>query len=228
MRFTLVVAICIVMNAAGAQTPQADSLLKVIQTTTGDSVRADARLKYIQELRHNYSYVSSHVFDGLKESKALHNYVFLGHFHNAAGIMYSQIGNNDSALVHFEKALHYRVYIKDTAGISSSNLGLSNIYRTIGDFRNAIKYGLDAERALLQVNDPGGLARIYNALGLVFKQQADYQKALEYYNKGITQAVLIKDEKCCQAFTQTLALFTRKQKIMTAPWFTIKRHLTCG
>jgi serine phosphatase RsbU (regulator of sigma subunit) len=174
---------------------KADSLLKVIAETSDDSIRFDARLRYINEMRNNYAQVSGHVFEGMAKAKELHDFYFLGHFHAAAGVMYSQIGKNDSALVYFQNSLNYRIYTKDTGGIGASNLGLSNTYRNLGDYRNSIKYGLDAEKAFIAVADKSGLARTYNALGLVFKQQADYERALMYYEKGIAQTLAMQDEK---------------------------------
>ncbi|MBI3133950.1 MAG: tetratricopeptide repeat protein [Bacteroidetes bacterium] len=192
-RFFLIQVLLILSGIAGAQNSKADSLLQAMSDAPTDSLQQQARLLYVQELRHNYQTAGKYVFEGLDIAKAGHDFYFLGQFYGAAGIMYAYIGNNDSSLICFQNSLNYRVFLKDTVGIASANLGISNIYRTMGDFKNAVKYGLEAEKAALQVADTSGLARIYNALGLIFKQQQDYDKALEYYGKSLEQVRRITD-----------------------------------
>lgn len=134
------------------------------------------------------------IFEGIEEAKKNHDFYFLGQLYGTAGIMYSQTGNNDSALVCFQHSLNYRTFIKDTAGIAAANLGVSNTYRNLGDYKSAIQYGLESEKIYLQTNDASGLARIYNSLGLIFKQQKDYENAHIYYSKCLNAAILLKDE----------------------------------
>jgi serine phosphatase RsbU (regulator of sigma subunit) len=181
-------------STALTQTPKADSLRTRFETETVDSIRQVNRLLYIQELRHNYAATCKHIFDGIEDAKKNHDFYFLGHYYGGAGIMYSQIGNNDSALICFQNSLNYRIFIKDTSGIAAANLGMSNTYRNIGDYKNAIRYGLESEKMYLLTAETPGLARIYNALGLIFKQQKEYEQALAYYHKCLDAALEIQDE----------------------------------
>lgn len=111
------------------------------------------------------------------------------------------------------------------------NLGNANII--LGDYPKALRYFTDAqhvfENASIDQNGERhkGLAKALGSIGIVFSEQSNYAKALQYYLKSVTIYEKLKDrEKCAKLYNnigivykslasdfKALAYFVKAQKI---------------
>lgn len=105
--------------------------------------------------------------------------------HGNMGEIYQSLGNNDSALYHFEQALEVRKEMGNARLTADSKLQLGNFHNTLGDFRLALDYFKQVEETYERLNHVIGMINIYNSYGVLFDYQGDYPKALDYYLKSV-------------------------------------------
>ncbi len=110
--------------------------------------------------------------------------------YNNIGYVYSALGDNDTALEYFNKALAiYRKILGDeypATAMSYNNIG--SVYSKLGDYDTAIEYfnkALTIRQKVLGEEHPATAAS-YNNIGYVYSALGDYNTALEYYNNALT------------------------------------------
>lgn len=202
-----------------------DSLSQLVHQHTDDSIGLQARLTYIQQIKHEYTESSPLISSGISAAKKTHNHFFLQRFYHAAGIMYWQIGNSDSAIVEFQKALSYALYLKDTLSIGNANLGLANVYKNTGDYTKSVNHALESERYFNLVNDTTGAARSYNTLGLIFRLHKDWDKAKFYYLQGLNLVRSMHDTMLESGFLSNIGVLYHELENYDSAWFYHKRAL---
>ncbi|MCE3280434.1 MAG: protein serine/threonine phosphatase [Bacteroidetes bacterium] len=67
------------------------------------------------------------------------------------------------------------------------------IYSDIGDFANAVKKAIDAQKVAEGINNFRLLAKVNHDLGLIYSNKEIYKNSLSYYKKGLEYALLSKD-----------------------------------
>jgi serine phosphatase RsbU (regulator of sigma subunit) len=63
--------------------------------------------------------------------------------------------------------------------------GLAGLLYLWGDYQQALAKNLEAARLREQYQDKAGMARAYNACGVVYDALEDYEKAIEFYSKAL-------------------------------------------
>ncbi|MEO8147625.1 MAG: tetratricopeptide repeat protein [Bacteroidia bacterium] len=106
-----------------------------------------------------------------------------------AGRMLRDLGYNDKAIVHFEKALQTLEHNNsvDKSKLLFLNEGLGKSYFNKGEYDIAIKYceeSLAISRELYGDEHPE-IANWYNNLGLVYDSQGGSDKAIKYYEQAL-------------------------------------------
>lgn len=61
---------------------------------------------------------------------------------------------------------------------------IGNQYRSISNFPIALHYYLDALKIWERIKDKNSIARSYNSIGTIYKEQGDYKNAIIYYQKA--------------------------------------------
>ncbi|MBK7130490.1 MAG: tetratricopeptide repeat protein [Crocinitomicaceae bacterium] len=202
-----------------------DSLNQFILEHPDDSIGLQARLTYVQQIKHGYAESAPLIHEGISVSKKTHNHFFLQRFYHAAGIMYWQIGNSDSAIVDFQKALSYALYLKDTLSIGNANLGLANVYKNTGDYAKSVNHALESERYFNLAHDTTGAARSYNTLGLIFRQQKDADKAKFYYVQGLNLVRSMHDTVLESGFLSNIGVLYHELEYYDSAWIYHKSAL---
>lgn len=179
--------------SGSGQNHVADSLKVVIGSAENDSVRQVARIRYAQSVKYQPELAEPVLKEGIAEMKQTHNFFFLGELNHYIGILYANSGETDKAIASFESSLNYRTYRKDTSGMASSYLALSNVLRNVGKYDEAVSHALESERIYQKLQAHDGLGRVYNSLGLIFRKLSDPQKALFYFNKGLEESEIVQD-----------------------------------
>ncbi|WP_162846469.1 tetratricopeptide repeat-containing sensor histidine kinase [Flavobacterium dankookense] len=100
------------------------------------------------------------------------------------GTAFDYLGKVDSSLIYFKKALRYANQSKNKTTIAYVLTDIGYVYNLKGNTTQAIENNLKALKIFEEVNDIEGIERTYLALGRVFDNQKEYQKAIVYYQKG--------------------------------------------
>jgi tetratricopeptide (TPR) repeat protein len=102
-------------------------------------------------------------------------------------------GQPDSAVAvipHLEKAA---LRSPDKNLTVSILLKAAIIYSDIGDFNNAIKKAIEAQKVAEGIKNYRLLAKVNHDLGLIYSNKSIYKNALAYFKKGLDYALLSKD-----------------------------------
>ena len=186
---------CILIPSLG-QTEYQDSLLNVIESARGDSVRFWS----MYNLMSDYNLEGSeHAFevgrDALILAKSNGNIHWQGRAHYGLGIAHDLAGATDSCLKH---QLEARKLFEEEGNVqwignTMNSIGVSYFYA--GDLVNALKWYLD----VLEYWENNGLedeaAQTINNIGVVYRMQRNYEDAIKIYQKSVAIKEAQGDEK---------------------------------
>ncbi len=101
------------------------------------------------------------------------------------GFVLEMQGDNEEAMIYYEKTLAIQQLISDKSGASTTlnNMGLN--YNKQGNFDLSLKCHVDAMKLQNVINDKEGIASSFNHIGLLYNNQGNIEKALEYYHKSL-------------------------------------------
>lgn len=107
------------------------------------------------------------------------------------GNLYRQIDDTEHALLLFEQVLKL---IKDEAKLTAKQyLILSDTYKEIKEYNNAIEYALNAIDYYSNLEDIEGIADGYNMLGSIYWNKSNFKKAIENYEKALEYRISLND-----------------------------------
>ncbi len=189
-----------------AQQPKAiDSLLKVIETTSNDSIkwRLTNQVSFYF-IFNDIKRAASLLNEGIKETHKASLDFNHTELTNTKGIYFDVLGQKDSAKYYFEKGLDLsqEYGYKGIEQMSLNNLGMFNWNN--GLFHEALDYFFQALE-MNRVHNPKniqGKSVYLNNIGLIYQELKQYDKALEYHYKAlkIREEINLKSE---QAISQS-------------------------
>ena len=92
--------------------------------------------------------------------------------------------NPDTALTLSYQALSLARSIGYTEGESRSLGMLANTFRKIGNYPRALELNIQKLKLEEKRKQPRNLASVLTSIGVVYREQEEYRKALEYYSKA--------------------------------------------
>ncbi|NMG10069.1 tetratricopeptide repeat protein, partial [Brasilonema sp. UFV-L1] len=113
---------------------------------------------------------------------------------NNIGLVYSNLGDKQSALKYFNSALPLMKEVSDKAGEAATLSNIGGVYSALGDEHSALKYYNSALILSQQVRDKLGQARTFNNIGLVYSNLGDKQSALKYYNSALVLSKQLRNK----------------------------------
>ncbi len=115
--------------------------------------------------------------------------------YNYLGICYDVLGNNDSAIINYRKALNIAKHnlFKGIEGGAKNNLGL--IHWNKANYDSAIIYFNESIILFEELNQTEGVASTLNNLGLIYIQEKRYDEALEYHKKALKNYLKIENTR---------------------------------
>ena len=99
----------------------------------------------------------------------------------------------DTAIIWYNGALTLSKKQNDTLNTAKCYLNIATSYNSKGDFENAVKNALEAEKGFEAVNDKNGQGRVQNLLGVFYFNREDYSTAYNYFQKYNQLAVASND-----------------------------------
>lgn len=112
----------------------------------------------------------------------------IGNSYASVGGMYYQLGEYESALLHYRRAFSLREAANDTMSIALSMKGLGRLYRTIAVYDSSQYY---LSRSLALFKRTGSITHIfdnYKELGLLFRNMKQYEQAEYVFLQGLEAA----------------------------------------
>ena len=94
---------------------------------------------------------------------------------------YYLFSNLDSAHHFAQQALELSGELEFKRGVARSLTRMGNVFKSLGNFSNALETHLEALKAYDKIHDQIGVGASYNNIAEVLKEQHDYRHALDYY-----------------------------------------------
>lgn len=121
------------------------------------------------------------------------NNLALGTVANYLASNLSQIGESDSAIIYYTKAVHAFANVPDSSKMAFVLINLGDELATRGRFKEAAEQALRAVRIKESTRDSVNLAYVYQKVGEVYKLAGETAKWDEYVHKAYS---LIHKEEC--------------------------------
>ena len=99
----------------------------------------------------------------------------------------------DSAIYWNNKGLELATQINDSTNMAKCYLNIATSYNSKGDFENAVKNALKAEKGFEAIDDKNGQGRVQNLLGVFYYKRKDYETAYKYFKTYNQLAVASRD-----------------------------------
>jgi two-component sensor histidine kinase len=101
-----------------------------------------------------------------------------------AGHVYSNLGNSNKSLLHYENALSYFINVNDSIGLSYTYSGMGIVKFDLGNNLKALDYYLLSEK--FWVDSESSLkADLWNNIGAVYMELENFDEAKLYYEKAL-------------------------------------------
>lgn len=196
----LIVLFCFLIagpRSAPAQDKYVDSLRAILaKKDLSDSVRFYTLFALGDRLGYsNAAQARQYLDSAYTLGAALHSPVKMGDALSGIAQAYYRTNNLDSCLILLRKA--DTLYSKSDPNLAkgalvSSKMNIATVLRTMGDHATAIAMYLKGVEALEKLDIPdrnNKLLTAYLNIGLVYNEFNQYDKALEYHQKGLVYAV---------------------------------------
>ncbi len=192
----LLISFCWAAPAIAQEEPsRVDTLIMELDTMALDTFKVDRYVSIVSYLRaSDLSQAEQYARTGLVLAEELNYqageirlYMMLGVVLRRQGRMEEAVDANESGL-----QLAYRSQDFYLAGANANALG--NTYSDMGNQEAAIDAFLEALEAYEKDDYDFGRGMVYNNIGLVFKQQEQFDQAAEYYHQAIDVYENTEDE----------------------------------
>ncbi|NAS31994.1 hypothetical protein GTQ40_13495 [Flavobacteriaceae bacterium R38] len=105
------------------------------------------------------------------------------------GFYYNRIHKYDSAFSYFNDSYRISLNTRDSIFAGQRLLDMANIQNTIGDYTGSKATAIDGLQFLENKSDLRGIAGLYYAISIAFREQKNYKQALEYNSKALALGV---------------------------------------
>jgi len=186
------------MNIAVAQSVNLDSLSKALQTNQKNTPqKVDILLRISKELVQRdalqaiqYANVATLIAEGLSYRKGTADGLF------TMGLCYEAMDTKPKALEYYQRsAKQYLLLPANISQLAYCYRSIGNIYYSLGDYKDALQYHIEAYQNYEKAKDRKGMAACYSNIGIVQAALGDTESALSYYNKAIKIASEINEQR---------------------------------
>ncbi|MGL4599402.1 MAG: tetratricopeptide repeat protein [Bacteroidia bacterium] len=199
--FVILLCVLFVRAFAFAQQSTADSLIRLYNKET----KPHARALLARQISKFYSGVNQtltleYINKALTDARKGSDDTLLGDLTMKLATVYYMNGDFDQARTHYFQGVEiYRKSVdKSGTAIALSNVGLTYINQ--GRLSEGLKYQFEALAIYDSIQNEQGVSRCYNAIAVVYnelgnitKDKANYDNALVYLRKSVTMSLKVKD-----------------------------------
>lgn len=168
---------------AQAQIGATDSLQRVLQTATSDSVRIDALNELSSAHRQRANYDSAILF--AQKARALSakttNKLGSGRAYNMLGNAYMMQGNWPESLQAYFASLKRMEEAGEKRGVASCLGNIGNIYYYQADYADALRYHRAAFKIKQELGDKKGMVFTLNSLANIYINQSNYAEGRKIF-----------------------------------------------
>ena len=155
----------------------------------------------------NYPAALSFLEQGYAISVKLHDKYGEANCLRVLGRFYFDQGNVDQSLINYQKSLSLSIMLKDTNSTFSNLMSLGNNYSKIHNVKKSLEY-YNKALALCSASY-GELALysprwVYNALGLMYTENKDFENAIINFEKGLSLALKLPHKDWIRAILNNL------------------------
>jgi len=180
----------------GQHTEVLDSLFFKLETAREDS----SRVSILTGISHVYSSFDlplslQYAEEALKFAQNAKNRSLLAHAHMSVGNTCFMQGLLEMSAKHYHEALRIFEDLHNTGGIAQVKTNLGGLHLQLYKFEEAKVFLNEALQLFLAIAREKGdtippypVVSIYNNLGIAFENLEDYNKAIEFYSRGISLA----------------------------------------
>jgi CHAT domain-containing protein/Flp pilus assembly protein TadD len=112
---------------------------------------------------------------------------------NNIGLVYSDLGEKQTALEYLQQSLQLAKTIKDRAPEARTLMGIGIVYNDLGKKQKALEYYLQSLTLFKALGDRIQEARIMMGIGNIYSALGEKQKALEYYQMSLPLSKITGD-----------------------------------
>ena len=123
---------------------------------------------------------------------------------NNLGVSYSQ-EDPKKTLEYYQESLYYAEKLNHHNMIAILTNNIGGVFEDLGNYPEALKKYLEAQRLCNQFNIKRYLPEIYKHIGTVYKKLEDYQQAERYVQKSLEIAVTLGKQQSVQENYQLLS-----------------------
>ena len=188
MKHTSIIILCFSIffngNVFAVKTSKVDSLVKIVNTTSIDTVKSDAFIELAKLYYFKNKYYKSVQYVNRAIAVIPDNKVKLAMANNFLGLIYYHIGDYPTALSFHFKSLKYREEIGDDKLLAVAYNSIAVVYTSLSNIEKSNYY---LNKALIieeKYNNTGNIAMIFNNISNNFSSQNKYNEAIEYLLKS--------------------------------------------
>jgi len=187
----------LLMSGVAAQSP-IDSLKKVVETTSNDSIKVSALLNLSQR-QSDPELAIEYGTEALDLANTNEFILLSGEIATSLGIVYYGLGDYEKTLDYFYQAQNANESLQDSMrmAIGYNNIGL--ILSDLGRLDETVKNHKLSLRIKQSLGDEEGIANSLSNLGLAYQEMDSLDLALEYFYQAL---------KIDQALNNTYGLYT--------------------
>ena len=154
-------------------------------------LRALILLGIIYEVGQDFDKALEYYMTGLREAQLQGNKPFIAYFNNNISIVYGYTGFHDKELIYIKKASEIFKELGDDNYYANSLLNIGAYYQSVKQLDTALFYFHKAEKLQKKNNNYYGLTNIYNIFGDISLKKNNLDKALNFYQQSLLNALLL-------------------------------------
>lgn len=187
--FALVFFLCLTAGKSGAQSNEqptaADSLASLLAKAPPDTQRVNLLTDYAWEIKETETgNAEKRLNEAVTLAKQLGFKRGESNAWNGLGVVAEIRGNEELALVHYQKAIEIRRQIKDQRGMAGTFTNIGNVYNDMGDFSSSLRSHRESLDLYEELGDTLRMARVLVNTGEVLQSAGLYEEAYSEMDKA--------------------------------------------
>ena len=150
---------------------------------------------------------------------------YITYFLDQAGELNRFAGNYQKAISQLQECLEYKVYWTDLKDLSITHNNLSKVYITLGRNEEAFEHLKIALELMDRSGNLIGQGYYLNNIAVLFENQKNYNKAIQYYNKSKEIKAVSKDTNGIMTANFNMGICYEKLGDRTKAFELIKKYL---